>query len=145
MKTVNVVSFSALLLSGLGLMILGARIWSAPDVFAYQLGSARLSADALDAISLQYGGALLMLGLFALGAAFLSTIARWLALVVLIVTGVAGWFTIWQFSSAGGLYAPALKTLLLSDLVSVAAITVLRDADRGAPKPTDAEFHFRWG
>jgi len=145
MKTVNVVSFSALLLSGLSLMILGARIWSAPDVFAHDLGVARLSAEAIASLALSHGGALLALGLFAIGAAFLSSTARWIALATVLLVGLVAWFTVWPFAGAGGLYAPALKTLLLADGLAFIAVTVTRDADRAAPKPTDAEFHFRWG
>jgi len=143
---VNVVSYSALLLSGLASMVMGARIWSAPDVFAYQIGQGNLSADAIASLALSHGAALLAIGLFAIGAAFLSSTARWLALGVLLVVGIAGWFGVWQFSEArDALYGPALKTLLLADVLSFAAITAVRDADREAPKPTDAEFHFRWG
>lgn len=146
MKTVNVLSFSALLLTGLASMVIGARIWSAPDVFAFQIGQSHLTADAVAALALSHGAALLALGLFAIGAAFLSTTARWLALGLLIAVGVAAWFGFWQFGAARDvLYAPALKTLLLADVLSFAAVTVVRDADRAAPQSTDAEFHFRWG
>lgn len=146
MKTVNAVSFSALLLTGLASMVIGARIWSAPDVFAFQIGQGHLQADAIAALALNHGAALLAIGLFAIGAAFLSATARWLALGLLIAAGLAGWFGLWQFGAArDALYAPALKTLLLADLLSFAAVTVVRDADRAAPKPTDAAFHFRWG
>ncbi|WP_293373386.1 hypothetical protein [Nevskia sp.] len=146
MKTVNVVSYSALLLSGLASMVIGARIWSAPDVFAYQIGQGSLLADAIGALALSHGAALLAIGVLAIAAAFLSSTARWLALGLLIAIGIAGWFGVWQFSEArDAFYGPALKTLLLADVLSFAAITVVRDADRAAPKPTDAEFHFRWG
>jgi len=146
MKTVNGMSFSALLLTGLGSMVLGARIWSAPDVFAYQIGQGRLPAEAVATLALQHGGALLAIGLLAIGAAFLSATARWLALALLIAAGIAAWFGFWQFDQArGALYAPALKTMLLADLLSFAAVSVVRDADRPAPKPSDAAFHFRWG
>lgn len=146
MKTVNVVSYSALLLTGLASMVIGARIWSAPDVFAFQIGQGHLPADAIAALALNHGAALLALGLFAIGAAFLSSTARWLALGLLIAVGIAGWFGVWQFGAArDAFYGPALKTLLLADVLSFAAVTVVRDADRAAPKPTDAEFHFRWG
>lgn len=146
MKTVNVVSFSALLLTGLGSMVIGARIWSAPDVFAFQIGQGQLPAEAVATLALQHGGALLAIGLLAIGAAFLSATARWLALGLLIAAGIAAWFGVWQFDQARhAFYGPALKTLLLADVLSFAAVTVVRDADRAAPKPTDAEFHFRWG
>lgn len=146
MKTVNALSFSALLLSGLAALVIGARIWSAPDVFAFQIGQGHLPATAIAELALQHGAALLVIGLLAVGAAFLPATARWLALGLLIAAGLAAWFGVWQFASArDGLYGPALKTLLLADVLSFAAVTVVRDADRAAPKPTDAEFHFRWG
>lgn len=146
MKTVNKLSWSALLLGGLGSMVIGARILSAPDVFALQLGQAHLEAGAIETLALQHGALLLALGLFAIGAAFMSATARWMALGLLIAAGLAGWFGLWQFDEArDALYAPALKTLLLADLLTFAAVTVTRDADREAPKPTDAEFRFRWG
>lgn len=146
MKTVNVVSYSALLMSGLASMVMGARIWSAPDVFAHQIGQDRLPAEAIASLASSHGGVLLAIGLIAIAAAFLSPVARWLALGLLVVAGVVGWFGVWHFDDArGALYGPALKTLLLADVLSFAAITVVRDADRAAPKPTDAEFHFRWG
>lgn len=146
MKTVNVVSYSALLLSGLASMVIGARIGSAPDVFAYQIGQGSLSADAMSALALSHGGALLALGLFAIGASFLSATTRWLALGMLIGVGIAAWFGIWQFSEArDSFYGPVLMTLLLADVLSFAAVTAVRDADRAAPTPTDAAFHFRWG
>ena len=146
MKTVNGMSFSALLLTGLGSMVIGARIWSAPDVFAYQIGQTHLPASAIDALALQHGAALLVIGGLAIGAAFLSATMRWLLLGLLIVAGITAWFSIWQFDEARhALYGPALKTLLLADLLSFAAVTAVRDADRPAPKPGDAAFRFNWG
>lgn len=146
MKTVNGVSFSALLLTGLASMVIGARIWSAPDVFAYQIGQSHLPASAIDALALQHGAALLLIGGLAIGAAFLSATMRWLLLGLLLVAGITAWFSIWQFDEARhALYGPALKTLLLADLLSFAAVTAVRDADRPAPTPGAAAFHFNWG
>jgi len=146
MKTMARVSFAALLLSGLVLAILGARIWSAPDVFALEIGQPRLPAALIGSMALKHGALLLGLGLFALAAAFLSNTARWLALGLLIAAGIAAWFGVWQFDlRAGNVYAAALKTLLAADLIGFAAITALRDADRPGPEATGSGAQFRWG
>lgn len=146
MKTTTRVSFAALLLSGLVLMVLGARIWSVPDVFAFEIGQSHLPAEAISALALKHGAVLLGLGLLALVSAFLSPLMRWLALGLLIAFGLAAWFGLWQFAgAAGNAYAAALKTLLVADGLSLVAITARLDADRPGPQPTDAAFHFHWG
>lgn len=146
MKTTTRISFAALLLSGLVLIMLGARIWSAPDVFALEIGQSRLPAEAISVLALKHGAVLLGLGLFAVVSAFLSPVIRWLALGLLIASGMVAWFGLWQFSGAdGNAYAAALKTLLVADGLSLMAITARLDADRPGPQPTDAAFHFHWG
>ena len=146
MNKVHKVSSAVLLLTGLAAMVLGARIGSAPDVFAFQLGLSRLPADAIVALARLHGGSLLGLGLVAIAAAFLSPVLRWLALALLVGLGLAAWFTVWQFDAGRGwTYAPVLKTLALADLLALVAITAVRDADREAPSPADAAFHTRWG
>ncbi|WP_428383043.1 hypothetical protein [Nevskia ramosa] len=146
MKTTTRISFAALLLSGLVLMLLGARIWSAPDVFALEIGQSRLPAEAVSTLALKHGAVLLGLGAFALVSAFLSPVIRWLALGLLIASGLAAWFGLWQFAGASSnAYAAALKTLLVADGLSLMAITAWLDADRPGPQPTDAAFHFHWG
>ena len=146
MKTTTRISFAALLLSGLVLMLLGARIWSAPDVFALEIGQSRLPAEAVSTLALKHGAVLLGLGAFALVSAFLSPVIRWLALGLLIASGLAAWFGLWQFAGASSnAYAAALKTLLVADGLSLMAITARLDADRPGPQPTDAAFHFHWG
>ena len=68
MNSVNAVAKAVLLVSGLAAMVLGARIGSAPDVFAYQLGLAHLPDTAIRALALSHGGGLLALGLFGVPA-----------------------------------------------------------------------------
>lgn len=146
MKTTMRVSFAALLLSGLVLMVLGARVWSAPDVFALEIGQSRLPAAAIADLALKHGAVLLGLGLFALVSAFLSPLVRWLALGLLIAAGLTAWFGLWQFgATVGNLPAAMLKTLLVIDGLSLAAVTVRLDADRPGPQPNEAVFHFLWG
>lgn len=146
MNSVNAVSKAVLLMSGLAAMVLGARIGSAPDVFAYQLGLAHLPDTAIRALALSHGGGLLALGLFGVVTAFLSPAVRWAALAALLVMGIAAWFGVWRFAEGRGLlYGPVLRTLAVADLLALAMVTVFRDADRAAPKATDAGFHVRWG
>lgn len=146
MKTTKRVSFAALLLSGLVLMVLGARIWSAPEVFALEIGQAHLPAAAIISLALKHGALLLGLGMLALVTAFLPPLLRWLSLGLLIALGVAAWFGVWQFGATGGeVYGAALKTLLVADVLSFAAITLRLDVDRPGPQTVDAPFHFRWG
>ena len=146
MNSVNAVSKAVLLLSGLAAMALGARIGSAPDVFAWQLGLAHLPDPMIRALALNHGGGLLALGLFGVVSAFLSPGVRWAALAALLGLGLAAWFGVWQFGIGRGLlYAPVLKTLAVADLLALAMVTVFRDADRAAPKPADAGFRVRWG
>ncbi len=146
MKITERLSFAALLLSGLVLMMMGARIWSAPDVFAFEIGQARLPAAAISSLALKHGALLLGLSLLALAAAFLSPLLRWLSLGLLLALGLAAWFGVWQFSATdGAIYGAALKTLMAADALCFAAITLRLDVDRPGPQAADAPFHFRWG
>lgn len=144
MNTVNAVSKTVLVVGGVVTMVLGARIASAPDLFAVQAGLARLSADALDAEVLRHGGGLLAIGLLAVAGSFLTPTLRWGALGLLLAAGLYGWFGVWQFGQmTNGGYSLALKGLALADLLALAAVTAVRDADRPAPAETGA--HLRWG
>lgn len=71
MKTFRFVARIALLATAFGLMLIGARVLSAPDVFAFQFPFAAQNSTSLDQIAWRYGYGSLALaaGLASLAAA----------------------------------------------------------------------------
>lgn len=139
MKTVSVVSSPVLLFDGLVLLILGARVWSAPDVFAHGLGQALATQPEIDRLSLVHGASFAALGMAALLSAFTPPIARWLTLLLLTALGVAAAAGLWTLTGA---YAVILAAVLVLNLLCL----VLAFPGSGKLGTGDqASAYLRWG
>lgn len=146
MKKSNVVTSSVLLFNGLLFLVLGARVWSAPDVFTDGLGLMPAAQSTIDTVGAMHGGSFVGLGAAALGSAFAPVLLRWVGLLLLTVLGAAAYTWLWSIS--GGGYATLLYGVAAINLVTLVTAFVgepMFGAGARNANADDNSVNFRWG
>jgi hypothetical protein len=121
MKCINRFAQLVAVFNSLILLSLGARIESAPDVFAQALAQIPADPAQISQLATLHSVSFFALGLGALVAAALPGVARWLLLIVLSGAGVVAYAQLWQLDwQLEHLYTGILAGLLAFNGISAA-------------------------
>lgn len=121
MKCINRFARLVAVLNALLLLGLGARIESAPDVFAKALAQMPTDPARIGQLATLHSVSFFVLGFGALAAAALPGVARWLLLIALSGAGVVAYAQLWQLDwQLEHLYTRILAGLLVFNGISAA-------------------------